>query len=229
MALIACLTSVEIPCEKTGNNQWPIQTGVKRTCFMNKRTAISHYDTTIASAKDDCIEGLFFSKNKKINYLPLSVYKIFPNLVVYDAGECSVKAVSKKHLKGLAKLEKIWISSNLLQTLTGDVFDDLVSLKWLHLSEKTNIFVICRNLCLILLILTDNNNIKYISPETFLHLTQLEEVWLDSNQCVDENFFDEYSLSTMSKVITDNCGISKSVTTLSTSSSTDCSKFIMNL
>lgn len=108
---------------------------VKECCFMSNNTAISAPNITVSFTPTEGMEGVWFEKNKAIKYLPIQIYEIFPNLREYWARECSIKAISKKNFKKLAQLKELFLSSNLIETVPSNAFEDLVKLRWVRLGN----------------------------------------------------------------------------------------------
>lgn len=102
---------------------------------MSNNTAISAPNTTVSFTPDEAMEGVWLEKNKAIKYLPIRIYEVFPNLREYWARECSITAISKKNFKRLAQLKELFLSSNLIETVPSNAFEDLVKLRWVRLGN----------------------------------------------------------------------------------------------
>lgn len=110
---------------------------VKTCCFMSNNTAIATPNITVSFTADEAMEGMWLEKNKAIQYLPIQIYEIFPNLREYWARECQIKAISKKNFKKLAQLKELFLSSNLIETVPSNAFEDLIKLRWVRLGNET--------------------------------------------------------------------------------------------
>lgn len=117
-------TQNEVPCEKFGN----FYALSELCCHMDVTTKITNQEVTISSPKNKSMEGLVFFGNRNIEYLPISIYKKYPNLLQIYAEDCSIKQVSKKNFEKLKKIEGVHLSGNQLETLEAGTFDDLVNL-----------------------------------------------------------------------------------------------------
>lgn len=109
--------------------------GRQKTCIMEKRTRINSADFTIASSLNENVGGLRFNLNKKVSFLPIDVYKKFPNLVGYSAQFCSIKLIRRENFINLAKLKSLWLNRNLISEIPTNTFDDLESLQYLGLCK----------------------------------------------------------------------------------------------
>lgn len=57
-----------------------------------------------------------------------------------------------------------------------------------------------------LFIITDDNKIKFINGEIFRGLVLLREVWLKSNECINENFQNSTNVLKLPNLVTEQCG-----------------------
>lgn len=102
---------------------------------MNDSTSILNFDSKLSSEVDKSVTGLNFDGNKKIFYLPVLISQKFPNLIAYTASNCSIDSISKENFQDLKKLKILYLHENEIQTLTGNVFEDLESLEELLLGN----------------------------------------------------------------------------------------------
>lgn len=110
--------------------------GKDKTCFVNERTSIESDDTRLAIQDDETITGFWPQENKKIKFLPIEIYKSFPNLNALDAVGCSISVISKKNFEKLDKLTGLFLDRNHIATVYSDTFEDLTSLKRLSFSKS---------------------------------------------------------------------------------------------
>lgn len=109
-----------------------------KTCFMQDITSISTRGVEISTLRDDTNEGIEFSQNIKISFLPWKVVEKFPNLVAYSASGCSLKEIEKQNFEGLTKLKALNIPNNQIETIASDTFEGLIQLEILFLGiERT--------------------------------------------------------------------------------------------
>lgn len=135
--LVICSSKVstnQVPCERfrlhtLGESQ--------NSCLMDQSTSINTSRFTISSAPDDSVGGLNFVGNRKISYLPISIDKVFPNLIIINARACSIKLIMRANFINLSKLKALSLSYNQIEKIETKTFFGLTSLKYLDLSEKT--------------------------------------------------------------------------------------------
>lgn len=169
---------------------------------MNESTTINSTGFSISSSKDNNVKGFYSYRNDKIEFLPENFAEKFPNLVVIWASRCSIKKVSKKNFRNLRKLRGLDLDKNQIERIESDTFDDLIELEELHLGKlkrfqktdsKTFKF-------------PDNNMIKAFQGKAFAKLVSLENVYLESNDCIDQKFTSESAIAEIEKVVNEKCG-----------------------
>lgn len=89
----------------------------------------------ITTPADSSVEGFYSYNNKNIRFLPENLAEKFSNLIIMWAQSCSIEKISKKNFQGLNKLRGLALSSNFIEQITSDTFEDLVSLTHLYLGE----------------------------------------------------------------------------------------------
>lgn len=107
-------------------------------CFLNGTTVIAQKDKTFHFMLDHSVSGLYFNENKEIEYLPVAVHSTFPNLVEYQANDCSIREISRKNFAKLYKLNYIRLHFNKIEKITSDTFADLPLLRGIALSKIKN-------------------------------------------------------------------------------------------
>lgn len=121
-----------VSCEKIEMYSWAW--GGALTCYMRTVT-INSTGLEITNERNMAIRAIEFSSNKMVQFLPEHPAQNFPNLEIYKATGCAIEKIQKKNFKNLSKLKVLWITSNPLETITSDTFEDLTSLESLVLSE----------------------------------------------------------------------------------------------
>lgn len=121
-----------IPCESIEIATWLV--GTVNTCHMKRTTKIEASGVSI-SIKDESVKAIDFDGNKNIRFLPERPAENFPDLLMYDARACSIKAISKENFKGLGKLRRLFLINNHIKKVDSNTFEDLQSLEVLWLSE----------------------------------------------------------------------------------------------
>jgi Leucine rich repeat len=140
VCIIKIVTSIEvssslneISCEKADDFVWD-HAGAQHTCYLNLKTVIKSPDATI-KYRDVTVQGIYFHKNKNVEFLPMNISEKFPNLVVYAASMCSVKALKTENFRKLFKLRHLWLEYNHIEEIASDSFMDLKSLERIELRE----------------------------------------------------------------------------------------------
>lgn len=116
------IDAVEVACER-------FESSLIEWCFMTDRVAINSNNFVIAELRNDGMEGIVFSNNSKIEYLPYKIHTQFPNLVAYMASRCSIKQITKENFEGLNRLERLDLSFNKIQKISGNTFQGLQKLQ----------------------------------------------------------------------------------------------------
>lgn len=127
--------SSKVSCEKVESLNWNY-VGAQKTCYMDRVTKIDSPNFAIQDSQDDTIGGLRFYMNAKISFLPIKVFKSFPNIVIYNAEGCSIASTSHDNFEKLGKLKVLLLNDNEIEKLDAYIFDELVSLEWLVLRKK---------------------------------------------------------------------------------------------
>ena len=70
----------------------------------------------------------------RLSYLPAGLNAHFPNLNHLNLNYCGLRAISRKDLFGLEKLECLRLIGNSLSVLPNDLFNDLTELKYIDFS-----------------------------------------------------------------------------------------------
>jgi hypothetical protein len=132
----------EIACERVGDENWGGLGGWIKTCDMKSTTSIDASGATFSAASSGYVNGISFTGNKKIHFLPIRVADKYPNILKYSAGSCSLTSVARHHFKGLSKLDSLSLDNNQIEIIESDTFVDLVDLERLVLRRKNKILFI---------------------------------------------------------------------------------------
>lgn len=144
LILIAIFLSVcdaasrEIACESFKNGSWTFE-GREHICYMTVATSINSNDFKILSSGNESIKALTFFENRKIQYLPVDIYKSFPNLTEILGHSCSIRSLYKDNFRNLWMLKELWLIDNQIERINSDTFEDLTALEWLDLSKKLSV------------------------------------------------------------------------------------------
>lgn len=102
---------------------------------MTEKTSIDVSGVALGVEKDESILGVRFYDNKNIFYLPVDVYKSYPNLVIYFGHSCNIKFLFKENFEHLGAVKELHLDNNRIQKLDGEMFEDMNSLQIIYLSE----------------------------------------------------------------------------------------------
>lgn len=121
-------------CDKVQNFRVGYENKTLNGCkFISRTIEDPNWDIL---THDVCIEGLFMSNNKGIKYLPDSVANSLPNIVFYDASDCSIEEIWASNFDGLSKLKQLLLSKNSLEFIPSYAFQGLTELEELDLGEN---------------------------------------------------------------------------------------------
>lgn len=119
-------------CEKYQKTKWSF--GLGKNCHMHS-TVIDSKNFLLTSPRDETVEAFYATDNKRLEYLPVNIYKKLPNIIGLYAQYCSIKEMSKENLKGLTKLRKLYLAYNQIGRIEGDTFDHIIAVEEIYLWE----------------------------------------------------------------------------------------------
>jgi Leucine rich repeat len=127
----------------------------------------------------------FWAEYQIVRYFPHNLTRFFPNLNSVGFRYSGMMEVHAEDLQEFGeKLQYFRIANSKIETIEKDLF-------------KYN-----PNLGIIGL---DHNRIKYIEGYVFDHLTHLKNIWLDRNDCIDENVSTRADVEKLSDKIKNEC------------------------
>ena len=168
---------------------------------MDDVTTIDSNDISISSPKDRTVKGLLLEDNQNVKFLPVRVYEKFPSLVGLSAFDCKIKIITKANFEKLDKLKEIHMHGNLIEKISSDTFEDLISLEQIFLGELTETFV----KTIFVMNFLGQNKIKQIKGEVFLGLPNLHDVSLIDNVCVDKSYHHRIMIDSMVSDLRGKC------------------------
>lgn len=74
--------------------------------------------------------------NKNIHFLPSNIADSFPDIVVFNVADCSIRGIFNENFRNLTKMEYLWLSHNKLSVIPDNAFEDSKALKQLSLGRK---------------------------------------------------------------------------------------------
>lgn len=132
VAAAAKLEAVEIDCEKKDRYKM-----FAKCCYLNETTVINSSNVSMGGLEMADLTGFFLNNNKKIQFLPVDVYKKFPNLEFYSASEAGIKEISALNFKRLSSLMFLDLSRNQIEFIPDECFHGLFRLSKLRLSKQS--------------------------------------------------------------------------------------------
>lgn len=135
------------------------------------------------------------SENKNVKFLPLNVFRKFPNLKIYYAFKSGVMEIHQNNFFGAGKLQGLWLDHNEIATIESGSFDELQALKWLYLgfNKLTTLDAhIFHKLNLLVSLSLEKNQLTSLPTEIFYTLEELEWIHLNGNPIssqVTDNYF----------------------------------------
>ena len=136
---------------------------------------------------DERVNYFEIVETQKVEFLPESLAKSFPNLIEYKAMNCVIKNVSDKIFEDLYELLLLNLKGNEIAAIAIDAFKDLGKLEFLDLSDNQIRFIdpeLFEPLSSLELLTLSQNKIELLSDETFESLRSLQEIFLKDNQLV---------------------------------------------
>lgn len=183
-----------VKCIKVGEENFGNWTMVEpvKTCFMDVQTTIDSKGFSINERTANATYGLMMNYNKNIQYLPEDITEVFPYLMAYAAAHCAIEEIYKENFDGLTNLRFLNLAGNKISAISSNTFRSLISLERLSMTDN-QIGSMSGNL---------------LMPAMESH--SLVQVWLKTNECIDENFTDEDGIKRLLMTLDDNCnGVSR--------------------
>lgn len=129
MVAAAKLENIEINCERIDRFG-----SVEKCCYLNDTTVIVDINVTLGGLEIADVHGISFVQNKKIQRLPVKIYKKIPNLVFYWISSASIKEISALNFEKLLTLEVLDLSDNQIEFIPDYCFQGLSKLSKIDLS-----------------------------------------------------------------------------------------------
>lgn len=124
------------------------------------------------------------SENKNVQYLPMNVFRKFPNLEIYYAFKSGVLEIHRNNFYGAEKLQGLWLDHNEIITIESGSFNELKSLKWLYLgfNKLTSLDAqLFHNLKPLFSLSLEKNRLSLLPIQLFITLEELEFLHLNGN------------------------------------------------
>lgn len=147
--LLICVTfaaAENIKCSSKSeyvHTHFDVVYGRMSKCCHVTDTEILHDDSTFLAVEDISVDGLQIRNTDGFDLLPVShflpvrIYRSYPNIIGIYAGGQKLKEISKKNFQRLLKLEYLFLNNNNIQKIKSDTFEGLIKLKTVNLGEFT--------------------------------------------------------------------------------------------
>lgn len=106
-----------------------------KSCFVTAFASIKKRDYKIQDEESEDVQTIDFQGNKNVSFLPIKVFRKFPNLESYLAGECNVGEISQVNFENLFHLRELNLQGNRIETVQRDTFMFLCSVRRINLSK----------------------------------------------------------------------------------------------
>lgn len=103
-------------------------------CLMSKPSC-NDSNSKFSNVKDEKVLYIDFSRNKNVEFLPVSIFENFPNLFSYRAERCEIKEVTYWNFAKLFHLHSLNLNGNKIKVISLDTFVDLISVELIQLGE----------------------------------------------------------------------------------------------
>lgn len=190
------LEALEISCNQVNG------TALGSSCFFASTAVISEKNISLADLGNFSVDAIMFADNKKIEFLPVNVYKQCPITQFFVARNLSLKEISATNFERLTSLHFLDLSTNLIRFIPNFCFEGLIKLK--HIILSTNhliiklqfVYYFCH---------TGDNEIETMNGIAFANLPRLSSADLTGNVCVNQIFITQPFASIFRRIVSRNC------------------------
>lgn len=145
-------------------------------CYVGNNLNINSSEPQIITAAIGQHESFKFNRdlvgimiyNKKTEYFPRGLERIFPNLMFIDVCYGFLKEITQADLKPFRKLVSLNLNHNNIEVLEDGLFDYNFNLKFIYIG---------------------NNKISHVSSNLFNNLRFLTSLQLNNNSCIHMSAF----------------------------------------
>jgi hypothetical protein len=116
-----------VECESFNMHSWS-DIGLKyKACSMKHRTVIETRGYIIDSPFNASnIKAFSAYNNKKIHFLPSNISDSFPEIIVFNVADCSIRGIFKENFRNLTFMEYLWLAHNKISVIPSDKAAQLV-------------------------------------------------------------------------------------------------------
>lgn len=165
-------------------SRWPYFDANLLTCRVNMRKIITQF-SIISSPNNMSVTAISIKNEKDIEFIPVNIDEKYPNLIAFQARNCSIGSLNEHIFNNLSDLKLINLAHNKIITVGNNIFDDQNMLEYLELGcnliefISSDAFHSLENLKQLFL---NDNQIQWLGEELLLGKNNLEHITLKSNQ-----------------------------------------------
>ena len=163
----------------------------------NNKTITGSNGVHLTNKNDNDVKAIFIH-NTNNKFISTNLGSLF-NLKALHMERTQLIEIKSNDFQGMQDLEHLNLWENQLTELSSDVFSTLPKLRFIDLSF---------------------NKIKYIASDTFDNLNKLNDVYLESNICLNKNYNGASTITQLKQDIQSNCKNPNPVTTTTTTTTT---------
>lgn len=145
------------------NSTWKYLDASFEGCNIENQT-IKKEESRIISPFNVTLKAFSIKNNYDVKFIPVNIGEKFPNILVFQIFNCSVKKIGKTHFNNLFQLRQIVLTNNVIAEVDDQPFQNQRQLEWLSLS---------------------NNKITWLYGKVFSKLRKLKQLNLEDNQIVE--------------------------------------------
>lgn len=107
-----------------------------RCCELDHEAYIDSPDYSfVADSNYTKLEVLYIRYQRNIDFLPVSVHEVFPNLKFYFIINVPVQKIFKKNFEMMTDLVQLYLLSNQIEVIKSNTFEDLINLRRIYISK----------------------------------------------------------------------------------------------
>jgi hypothetical protein len=181
--LFVGLEAIDLQC-KFEKMYWGIETGtgctVSNLNITSQETITSVNGQTVFNGSN---YNMISIEKQVVNVMPEGLEKFFPNIEGLLISDSKLAKVGKKDMQKFPKLRQLYLASNNLRFLPGDLFDGNLELKQVNFNM---------------------NPITFVGHNLVTPLEKLEYATFFSTKCISKSYF-PYEISSLADDLRENC------------------------
>lgn len=118
-----------------------------KRCLVPANTIINYRNQSFREEFNENVDVVLFYAIKNVQFLPILLHRKFPNLGSIIAANCSIVEISKQNFQNLRYLTNVILSSNKINAIWSDTFNNLPSLEQIWLGKSWKVHYSNVNVC----------------------------------------------------------------------------------